>query len=177
MRFTETPIAGAYLIQPDPRSDERGSFSRLWCREEFAAHGLTAAFVQCNDAFSARRGTLRGLHYQAAPYEEVKLIRCVRGAIYDVLVDLREESRTFGRWFGAALTSGNQTMLYVPRGCAHGYLTMEDASEVVYPVTEPYHPEAERGIRWNDPRFAIEWPAVESLTLSPKDELWPDFPR
>jgi dTDP-4-dehydrorhamnose 3,5-epimerase len=175
MRFTETSVTGAYLIEPEPHTDARGSFARLWCREEFAMRGLNAAFDQCNDSFSARRGTLRGLHYQAAPYGEVKLVRCVRGAVFDVLVDLRPTSPTFSRWFGAELTAQNGLMLYVPEGCAHGYLTLEDASEVIYPVSRPYHPEAERGIRWNDPHFNVQWPIAESITLSAKDEHWPDY--
>ena len=175
MKFTETSVSGAYLVEPEPRGDDRGFFARLWCQDEFAAHGLTAEFVQCNDSFSARRGTLRGLHYQAAPYAEVKLVRCVRGSVFDVLVDLRPESPTYKRWFGAELTAKNRQMLYVPEGCAHGYLTLEDESEVVYPVSRPYHPEAERGIRWNDPQFGIAWPEAGSLTMSPKDERWPDY--
>jgi dTDP-4-dehydrorhamnose 3,5-epimerase len=120
---------------------------------------------------------LRGLHYQAPPHAEVKLIRCVQGRVFDVLVDLRPDSPTYTRWFGVELTPVNRRMLYVPEGCAHGYLTLEDRSEVVYPVSQPYHPEAERGIRWNDPQFAIAWPAIESLTLSPKDREWPDYQR
>ena len=175
MRFTETPVHGAFLIDPEPRGDERGFFARLWCRDEFAAHGLTADFVQCNDSFSARRGTLRGLHYQAAPHGEVKLVRCVRGAVWDVLVDLRPDSPSYRRWFGAELSAANRRLLYVPDGCAHGYLTLEDESEVVYPVSQPYSPAAERGVRWNDPQFGIEWPLAEPLTLSPKDRQWPDY--
>ncbi len=175
MRFTETTVRGAYLIDPERRGDERGFFTRLWCRDEFAERGLTADFVQCNDSFSARRGTLRGLHYQDAPYGEVKLVRCVRGAVFDVLVDLRRESPTYTRWFGTELTADSRRMLYVPEGCAHGYLTLQDDSEVVYPVSRLYRPEAERGIRWNDPQFSIEWPIKESLTLSPKDQQWPDY--
>jgi len=175
MKFTETSVSGAYLVEPEPRGDDRGFFARLWCQDEFAAHGLTAEFVQCNDSFSVRRGTLRGLHYQIAPYAEVKLVRCVRGSVFDVLVDLRPDSPTFKRWFGAELTSKNRQMLYVPEGCAHGYLTLQDESEVVYPVTRPYRPEAERGIRWNDPQFGISWPDAGSLTMSPKDERWPDY--
>jgi len=175
MRFTETTVHGAYLIDAEPRTDERGFFARLWCRDEFAARGLSAEFVQCNDSFSARRGTLRGLHYQAAPHAEVKLVRCVRGRVFDVLVDLRRDSPTYTQWFGTELTAENRRMLYVPEGCAHGYLTLEDDSEVVYPVSQPYTPDAERGVRWNDPRFAIAWPPVDTLTLSPKDQQWPDY--
>jgi dTDP-4-dehydrorhamnose 3,5-epimerase len=175
MRFTETSVTGAYLIEPELHGDARGFFARLWCREELAARGLTAAFVQCNDSFSTRRGTLRGLHYQTPPFAEVKLVRCVRGAVFDVLVDLRPHSPTFSRWFGVELTADNRKMLYVPEGCAHGYLTLEDASEVVYPVSRPYRPDAERGIRWNDPLFRVQWPVTESITLSAKDEQWPDY--
>src|SRR5262249_49758163 len=146
------------IVEPELRSDERGGFARLWCRREFAEHGLNAAFVQCNGSFSARRGTLRGLHYQAAPYQEAKLVRCIRGAIFDVLVDLRRDSQTYLRWFGVELTADNWKMIYVPEGCAHGYLTLEDNVEVMYPVTSFYHPEAERGLRWDDPLVAIQWP-------------------
>jgi dTDP-4-dehydrorhamnose 3,5-epimerase len=175
MKFTETSVSGAYLVEPEPRGDDRGFFARLWCQDEFAAHGLAAEFVQCNDSFSARRGTLRGLHYQIAPYAEVKLVRCVRGSVFDVLVDLRPESPTYRHWFGTELTARNRRMLYVPEGCAHGYLTLEDESEVVYPVSRPYRPEAERGIRWNDAQFGISWPEAGALTMSPKDERWPDY--
>ena len=135
MRFTATTVAGAFVVEPEPREDARGLFARLWDQEEFRKRGLSAAFVQCNDSFSHRRGTLRGLHWQAAPHGEVKLIRCVRGAIFDVLVDVRAGSATFGRWFGVELTPENRRMLYVPEGCAHGYLTLADASEVIYPVS------------------------------------------
>ena len=175
MRFTETGVHGAYVIDVEPIGDDRGFFARMWCDDEFAARGLTSSFVQCNDSFSARRGTLRGLHYQAAPFEEVKLIRCVRGAIYDVVLDLRRDSPTYRRWAGTRLTADNRSMVYVPGGCAHGYLTLEDATEVVYPVSQLYRPGAERGVRWNDPRFAIDWPITESLTMSAKDRQWPDY--
>ncbi len=174
MRFLETPIAGAWLVEPETRTDERGFFARLWCRDEFAARGLRADFVQCNDSFSVSRGTLRGLHYQAAPHGEIKLVSCIRGRVFDVLVDLRQDSPTFLKWFGADLTAENRRMLYVPEGCAHGYLTLEDASEVVYPVTTPYHPEAERGLRWNDPAIGIKWP-IEPTAMSPKDRQWSDW--
>ncbi len=175
MRFTETTVSGAYLIDAEPRGDERGFFARIWCREDFAAHGLSAEFVQCNDAYSARRGTLRGLHYQAAPHGEIKLMRCVRGSVFDVIVDLRPGSPTHAQWFGAELTADNRRMMYVPAGCAHGYLTLEDDSEVVYPVSTAYHPQAERGVRWDDPRFGIAWPNTTPLTISDKDRQWPDY--
>jgi dTDP-4-dehydrorhamnose 3,5-epimerase len=175
MRFTETAVTGAYIIEPDCRGDERGAFARLWCQAEFAEHGLTAAFVQCNCSFSPYRGTLRGLHYQLPPYEEAKLVRCIRGAVYDVIVDLRPDSAAHLRWLGVELTPENRKMLYVPEGCAHGYLTLEEKSEVVYTVSQFYHPEAERGVRWNDRLFEIAWPNGGAQTLSAKDQSWPDY--
>jgi dTDP-4-dehydrorhamnose 3,5-epimerase len=175
MRFTETSVKGAYIVEPEARGDARGFFTRLWCQQEFADRGLSAAFVQCNDSFSPGRGTLRGLHYQTAPHQEVKLVRCIRGAVYDVIVDLRPDSPTYLRWVGLELTGENRTMLYVPEGCAHGYLTLEDNSEVTYPVSQFYHPEAERGVRWNDPLFGIQWPNGGARTISPKDQAWPDY--
>ena len=177
MRFTETPVTGAFLIEPDSRRDDRGWFSRVWCQREFAEHGLNGTFVQCNASFSRHSGTLRGLHYQTAPYAEAKLIRCLRGAIFDVIVDVRPESSTYLRWYGTQLTPDGYTMLYVPEGCAHGYLTLEDHSEVEYPVSQFYRPDAERGIRWNDPSFAIAWPQTTTRTISVKDQSWPDFVR
>jgi dTDP-4-dehydrorhamnose 3,5-epimerase len=175
MHFSETPIAGAHVIDLEPRRDDRGFFARVWCRDEFASHGLSAEFVQCNDAFSARRGTLRGLHYQVAPHAEAKLIQCVRGAIFDVVVDLRPGSPTFRQWFGTELSAENHRMMYVPQGCAHGYLTLEDATEIVYPVTHAYRPGAERGVRWDDPQFGIAWPRAGSIIVSDKDRQWPDY--
>jgi dTDP-4-dehydrorhamnose 3,5-epimerase len=174
MRFIETPIAGAWLVEPEPRADDRGHFARLWDRAEFAAAGLRTDFVQCNNSFSVARGTLRGLHYQAAPYGEIKLISCVRGRIFDLIVDVRPDSPTHLKWFGAELTADNRKMMYVPEGCAHGYLTLENASEVIYPVTAPYQPGAERGLRWNDPAIGIEWP-IEPTVVSAKDQQWPPF--
>ena len=175
MKFVATAVAGSYLVEQSPHGDDRGFFARVWCASEFAAQGLSASFVQCNESHSRRRGTLRGLHYQAAPYGEVKLVRCIRGSIFDVLVDVRPGSPTYRRWFGAELTAANRTMLYVPEGCAHGYLTLEDDSAVMYPVTREYHAAAERGIRWNDPAFAIAWPDVGPFVLSAKDQSWPDY--
>lgn len=174
MQFIETAVIGAYLVRPEVRADERGLFARLWCQEEFAARGLRADFVQCNDSFSAERSTLRGLHYQVAPYEEVKLVRCIRGAVFDVLVDLRPESASYRRWVGVELTADSRSMVYVPAGCAHGYLTLMDNSEVEYPVSQFYQPAAERGIRWNDPLFGIEWPFAP-CRMSVKDQSWPDY--
>ena len=175
MRFIDTRIEGAFIVELEPVGDERGFFARLWCTTEFAARGLNAAFVQCNDSFSAARGTLRGLHYQAAPNAEVKLVRCTRGRVFDVAVDVRPNSRTYRAWVGVELTAENRRMLYVPEGCAHGYLTLEDNTEVMYPVSQPYRPEAERGIRWDDPAFGIEWPAGGPETVSAKDQQWANF--
>jgi dTDP-4-dehydrorhamnose 3,5-epimerase len=175
MAFVETAVEGAFILEPEPKTDHRGFFARIWCQDELESRGLIASFVQCNSSFSHRRGTLRGLHYQGAPHEEVKLIQCVRGAIFDVVLDVRPGSRTFGRWIGTELTDDNRKLVYVPKGCAHGYLTLRDGAEVIYPVTALYHPEVEHGIRWDDPRFGIEWPAVGPLTMSDKDRQWPDF--
>jgi dTDP-4-dehydrorhamnose 3,5-epimerase len=175
MIFSATAITGAWLVDLQRREDERGFFARVWCEEEFAARGLTARFVQCNTSFSQHAGTLRGLHYQAAPHGEVKLIQCTRGSVFDVIVDVRPDSPTYLKWFGVELSEDNKRLLYVPAGCAHGYQTLRDASEVLYPVSAPYTPSAERGVRWNDPTFAIAWPLAPHRRLSPKDEAWPDF--
>jgi dTDP-4-dehydrorhamnose 3,5-epimerase len=175
MRLIETPIGGAFLVEPERHGDERGFFSRMWDTAGLEARGLKGAFVQCNNSFSARKGTLRGLHYQAAPHPEAKLVRCVRGVVFDVVVDVRPDSPSYMKWFGARLTPDERTMMFVPEGCAHAFLTLEDVSEVIYTVTATYHPECERGIRWNDPLFAIDWPIKTGLTLSPKDEQWPDY--
>jgi dTDP-4-dehydrorhamnose 3,5-epimerase len=175
MRFSQTPVAGAFVIEPEPHGDERGFFARLWCQREFAEHGLDVAFVQCNTSYSRDRGTLRGLHYQTAPHGEVKLVRCTAGVVYDVIVDLRPASATFLQWFGVELSAWNHKMMYVPEGCAHGYLTLDDESEVSYPVTQFYCAEAERGVRWNDGRFNIVWPAPGVRIVSSKDQAWPDY--
>lgn len=175
MIFTETSLSGAFIVDLDPREDERGFFARAWCRDEFAAQGLAIDLAQANLSFSRKRGTIRGLHYQVAPHGEAKSIRCIRGAIYDVAVDLRPESPTYEQWVGVELTSENRRMLYIPQGCAHGYQTLEDDSEALYHVSEAYAPEAERGVRWNDPAFGIAWPETAGALVSPKDAAWPDF--
>lgn len=175
MIFTETKLRGAYIIEIERLGDERGFFARAWCQKEFEARGLKANWVQANLAFSEKRGTLRGLHYQIAPYEEAKLMRCIRGAIYDVIVDLRPESRTYKQWFSVELTADNHKMLYVPEGFAHGYQTLVDNSETYYPVSQFYSPGFERGVRWDDPAFGIEWPYVEDMIISDKDRSWSDF--
>jgi dTDP-4-dehydrorhamnose 3,5-epimerase len=174
MRFTETKVAGAYLVEPEPIADERGFFARTWCREEFAANGLNPDLAQANLSFNARRGTLRGMHYQAAPHEEAKLVRCTRGAIFDVALDLRPGSSSYLAWFGTELTDANRHMLYVPEGCAHGFLTLEDATEVAYQMSTPYAPAAARGVRWDDPAFGIEWPG-EVLVINERDRSYPDL--
>jgi dTDP-4-dehydrorhamnose 3,5-epimerase len=177
MTFRETPLAGAFVVDVEKRADSRGFFARAWCQREFEEHGLSTELVQCNLSFNERRGTLRGMHYQAPPHEEVKLIRCTRGAVYDVIVDLRPGSRTYKQWFGVELSAENRRTLYVPAGFAHGYQTLEDGSETFYQVSAFYAPEAEGGVRWDDPAFRIKWPDVAERTISDKDANWPDFER
>jgi dTDP-4-dehydrorhamnose 3,5-epimerase len=173
MKFAESPLKDAFVIELEPRLDDRGFFARAWCAKEFEAHGLNPRVVQSNVSYNRRRGTLRGMHYQVAPHEETKLVRCIRGGIYDVIVDLRPGSRTHLQWFGVELTADNRRMLYVPEGFAHGFQTLEDDTEVFYQVTEFYTPGAERGIRWDDPALGIEWPHADGRVLSPKDQSWP----
>jgi dTDP-4-dehydrorhamnose 3,5-epimerase len=175
MIFTETKLKDAFIIEIEKIGDERGFFARVWCQNEFEARGLNSCWVQANLAFSKKRGTLRGLHYQIAPYEEAKLMRCIRGAMYDVIVDLRQDSPTYKQWLGVELTEDNRRMLYVPEGFAHGYQTLVDDTEVFYPVSQFYTPGAERGMRWDDPAFAVEWPVTENLTVSEKDKSWPEY--
>jgi len=175
MIFEKTALAGAFIIEIEKREDERGFFARAWCQEEFEAHGLNTRWVQANLAFSKKKGTLRGLHFQVGPYEEIKLMRCIRGAIYDVILDLRSESPTYMQWLGVELTADNHKMLYVPEGFAHGYQSLADNTEVFYPVSQFYTPGSERGVRWNDPAFGIEWPVTQNAILSEKDKSWPDF--
>lgn len=174
MIFTRTSIEGAYSIELERREDLRGFFARAWCKSEFEAHGLDVDFVQGNLVVSKKRGTVRGLHYQMAPYEEAKLVRCARGSIFDVIVDIRPESPTFGRWFGIELDAESYRMVYVPARCAHGYQSLADDVEVFYQVSQFYRPEAERGLRYDDPAFGIRWP-LEAVGLSEKDRNWPDY--
>ena len=175
MEFRELSIQGAYLIRIAPVSDERGFFARAFCEEAFAERGLCARFVQTSLAYTRRRGTIRGLHYQVFPHGEAKLIRCIRGAVWDVCVDLREGSPTYGQWLGAELSAENRDMLYAPAGCAHGYQALRDDTEVLYSVSSPYAPEYERGIRWDDPAFGIEWKSVGEVILSDKDTAWGNY--
>ena len=174
MIFTELSLAGAYVIDLEPRRDERGFFARAFCAEELERRGLKAGVVQANLSQNVRRGTVRGMHYQRAPRAEVKMVRCVHGAIYDAIIDLRRESPTYLRWTSVELSRENRRMLYVPEGFAHGYQALTDDCEVLYLVTEFYAPEHESAIRWNDPLFRIEWPLAD-VSLSPKDAAHPDF--
>ncbi len=174
MIFTESPLHGVFLIDLEKRGDERGFFARAFCEREFAAHGLATRFVQMNNSLTGPKGTLRGMHYQLAPKAETKLVRCVRGALYDVVLDLRSGSTTFGRSFGAELTAENRRMMYVPKGLAHGFVTLTEDVEALYLVDEFYSPEHERGVRWDDPRFGIEWP-VRPVVVSDKDRGHRDF--
>jgi len=174
MIFTETLIPGAFLIDLEKRGDDRGFFARAFCENEFAGHQLVTRFVQVNNSLSAQKGTLRGMHYQLAPKAETKLVRCIRGALYDLILDLRPGSSTFGQSFGAELSADNRRMMYVPKGFGHGFLTLTDDAEAFYFVDEFYAPECERGVRWNDPRFNLSWP-LAPVVLSDKDANQRDF--
>jgi len=174
MIFKETKLRGAYVIELDPLEDERGFFARSFCKREFEEHGLNPSVVQSNISYNKKKGTLRGMHYQVAPYEEAKLVSCIRGAIYDAIIDLRPESSTFKKWTAVELTAENRKMLYVPERFAHGFLTLEDNTEVFYQMSEFYHPECAQGARWDDPAFGIEWP-MDELILSDKDRTYKDF--
>jgi dTDP-4-dehydrorhamnose 3,5-epimerase len=174
MTFHETKIAGVFEIRLEPKPDERGIFARSWCQKEFKSHGLNPKLVQCNVSFNTRKGTLRGMHYQVAPYPETKLVRCTRGSIYDVVVDLRPQSHTFKNWISAVLTAENRNAIYVPEGCAHGFLTLEDKSEVFYQMSEIYNADSARGVRWDDPAFQIAWPAKVEV-ISERDRTYPNF--
>jgi dTDP-4-dehydrorhamnose 3,5-epimerase len=172
--FRETSLAGAFLVEPDRLQDERGFFARSFCSREFERCGLDARVAQCNISFSRRKGTLRGLHYQGEQGEEAKLVRCTRGAIFDVIVDLRRRSQSYLKHYAVKLDSENRLMLFAPEGFAHGFLTLEDDTEVFYQMSEFYVPEAARGIRWNDPLLGIPWP-FEPVVISEKDRNHPDF--
>jgi dTDP-4-dehydrorhamnose 3,5-epimerase len=172
MIFRETPLAGAWVLEPERIEDERGFFARTYCRHDFEARGLDPAIAQCSVSFNHRRGTLRGLHFQIAPHEEVKLVRVTRGAVWDVIVDLRPASPTFRQHFSVVLSADQRNELYIPKGMAHGFQTLEDATEVFYQISEPYAPDFARGYRWDDPAFAIPWP--EPVTaISEKDRNLP----
>lgn len=174
MEFHKTKLPGVFEIRVEAKPDERGFFARTWCQKEFEAQGLAGRLVQCSLSFNKRKGTLRGMHYQIAPCEETKLIRCTQGAIYDVVLDLRPQSPSFKEWIAVELTAEKRNMMYVPEGCAHGFLTMEDRSEVTYQMSEVHHAESARGVRWNDPAFQIKWPARVEV-ISQRDRTYPDF--
>ena len=175
MIFKETKLPEAFIIEVQRLEDERGFFGRSFCRNEFAGRGLNPEVAQCNISFNRNAGTLRGMHYQSAPHAEDKLIRCTRGKLYDVIVDLRPESPTFKQWIAVELTGDSLRMLYVPKGCAHGFQTLEDNTEIFYQMSEFYHPESACGVRWNDPAFGIQWPAGVPVILSERDRHWPDY--
>jgi dTDP-4-dehydrorhamnose 3,5-epimerase len=174
MRFTPSRIPGAWVIDIEPIHDQRGFFAMTWLPEEFRTHGLDPALAQCNLAFNHKRGTLRGMHFQTAPHAQAKLVRVTRGALLDVIVDLRADSPTFRQWEAVELTADNRRMLYMPAGIAHGYLTLTDGTEAYYHASSPWVPAAESGVRWNDPAFAIAWP-MAPVVISDKDSAWPDF--
>jgi dTDP-4-dehydrorhamnose 3,5-epimerase len=177
VRFTETKLKGAYIIELEPIHDDRGFFARSWCQNEFRDRGLNPNLVQCNISFNLEKGTLRGMHYQVKPHEEAKLVRCTRGAIYDVIIDIRPESATFTQWMAVELSAENYKMLYVPKGFAHGFQTLENNTEVFYQMSDFYRPESARGIRWDDSVFAIVWALTDGLIISLKDRQYPSFDR
>jgi len=174
MIFKETRLKGSFVIELEKIADERGFFSRAWCGREFAAQELNTEIVQCNISFNNKRGTVRGMHYQAAPHEEIKIVRCTKGAIYEVIVDLRSESETFKRWTSVELTEENRKMMYVPKGFAQGFQTLTDNCEIFYQMSSYYTPESARGVRWNDPAFDIHWPQKVTV-VSERDKNYPDF--
>lgn len=174
MIFTPIEIPGACIVDLSPHRDERGFFARSWCADEFARHGLDARLAQCNISFNRERGILRGMHFQAEPHPEPKLVRCTRGAIYDVVLDLRKSSPTYRRWQAVELSQDNRRALFIPAGCAHGFQTLTPESEVLYHMGAAYHADLARGVRWNDPAFGIQWPIASPL-LSPRDAGYPDF--
>jgi dTDP-4-dehydrorhamnose 3,5-epimerase len=174
MIFTETRLKGAFVIEPEKVEDKRGFFARTWCQHEFANRGLNPCIAQCSISFNLKRGTLRGMHYQVAPYEEAKVVRCISGAIYDVIIDLRPQSPTFTEWLAVELNAENRRMLYVPEGFAHGFQTLEDNTEIFYQISEFYAPEYARGVRWDDSAFGIQWPLADR-PISIRDQTFPDF--
>lgn len=174
MKFQPTSLPGVFVIDTEPISDDRGFFARTWCQDEFKRLGLAADFVQCSISYNRRRGTLRGMHYQKSPHEEVRLVRCTKGGIFDVALDLRPDSQTFKQWFGTELSDQNRKQMYIPKGCAHGFLTLSDDAEVFYQISEFHHPESAAGVRWDDPAFGIQWPA-EVAVLHQRDATYPSF--
>ncbi len=174
MIFSETKLKGAFLIEPERKEDHRGFFARTWCQQEFETHGLNSKLVQCSVSFNNKKGTLRGMHFQIAPFEETKLVRCTRGEIFDVIIDLRPNSGTFKKHFSVILNEDNRLMLYIPGGFAHGFQTMADNTEVFYQMSQFYSPEHSGGVRWDDPAFGIEWPRDDRIIID-RDLNYPDF--
>jgi dTDP-4-dehydrorhamnose 3,5-epimerase len=174
VKFTETKLKGAYIIDIERLEDERGFFARAWCQKEFHDHGLNSKLVQCSISYNTKKGTLRGMHYQTKPHEECKLIRCTSGSIYDVIVDIRKDSLTYGQYINVVLSSENRKMLFVPEGFAHGFLTLVDSTEIFYQMSEFFAPEHARGFRWNDPAFGIKWPN-DVQVISERDRNMPNF--
>jgi dTDP-4-dehydrorhamnose 3,5-epimerase len=175
MIFKETKLAGAFVLEIERFEDNRGFFALAWSRNEFARRGLESRLAECNVSFTKERGTLRGMHYQEAPHGQAKIVRCTKGSIYDVIIDLRAESPTFKQWVGIELTAGNRAILYVPENFAHGFQTLEDETEVFYQMSSPYVSESGRGVRWNDQAFDIDWPEPETVIISDRDRNYPDF--
>jgi dTDP-4-dehydrorhamnose 3,5-epimerase len=173
--FVETKLPGLYIIEVDKMEDERGFFARTFCQHEFEAHGLNPRVAQCSTSFNKQKGTLRGMHYQVAPYAEVKVVRCTAGAIYDVAVDLRPDSPTYKQWVAVELTADNRRAIYIPAGCAHGFQTLVDNAEVYYQISEFYHAEAARGVRWDDPAFGVQWPLPEGPIMSERDRSYAHY--
>jgi dTDP-4-dehydrorhamnose 3,5-epimerase len=176
MIFCTTPIPNVVELKLEERCDERGFFARTWCQQEFEDHGLNSRLVQCSISSNRRRGTLRGMHYQSSPHAEAKLVRCTKGSVFDVVLDLRPTSPTYKKWHSVVLTADAHNMIYVPEGCAHGFLTLADDSEILYQMSEFYHPESAQGVRWNDPAFQIAWPSEAEL-ISERDRSYPDFDK
>lgn len=174
MKFTPAGLAGAYIIDIEPAADIRGFFARSWCRREFEQHGLNPDLAQCSISFNKKAGTLRGMHFNAKPHEETKVVRCTFGMIYDVILDLRPKSSTFRKWIAVELSAENRRMLYIPPGVAHGFQTLVDDTEIFYQISEFYHPESARGVRWDDLAFGIAWPPADRV-ISEKDRRYPDF--
>lgn len=174
MKFIETKLAGAYVVELKKIGDDRGYFSRAWCKDTLAKQGLNPNIDQINTSYNAEAGTLRGLHYQEAPNAEVKIVQCIRGSIFDAIVDMRPDSATYKQWFGIELTESSAKLLYVPEGFAHGYQATSDHSAILYPASASYAPQSEKGVRWNDPSIGIEWP-MKPINLSEKDQNWPNI--
>jgi dTDP-4-dehydrorhamnose 3,5-epimerase len=177
MKFIPTALNDVFIIELEMIRDYRGFFARSWCKDEFRQNNLSDKILQCNISFNLQQATIRGMHFQTPPYQETKIVRCISGDIYDVIIDLRDNSTTYMNWMGVNLNSENRNMLYIPRGFAHGYQTLTPNTEINYQVDQYYNPTSERGIRWNDPAFSINWPISENCIISEKDATWPNFQK